>query len=96
MSTVTASDSSLFLPVVTYSAGIIPTAIAIADVNGDRMPDLVVADTYASLSGGDGGVSVLLGNSDGTFRAAATYSSGGSDPRSIAIADLNGDQKRMS
>lgn len=88
-----ASDSSLFLPVVTYFAGYMPTAIAIADVNGDGIPDLVLADTYETLSGGRGAVSVLLGNGEGTFTAATTYSSGGDEPRSIAIADLNGDSK---
>ena len=79
-------------PVVTYFAGYMPSAIAIADVNGDGISDLVLADTYEALSGsGVGGVSVLLGNGDGNFGAAATYSSGGDSPQSIAIADLNGD-----
>jgi hypothetical protein len=85
------SDSSIFLPAVTYPAGVMPTSVAVADVNGDGRPDLVVADTYGSLSGGHGAVSVLLGNGDGTFAAATIYSSGGDDPHSIAIADLNGD-----
>ena len=39
-----------------------------------------------------GGVSILLGNGDGTFRAAVSYITGASEP-SIAVADLNGDGK---
>lgn len=87
------TGSSIFLPAVPYPAGIMPTSVAVADVNGDGRPDLVAADTYAALSGGRGGVSVLLGNGDGTFASPATYSSGGDNPQSIAIADLNGDGK---
>jgi hypothetical protein len=50
-----------------------------ADLNGDGVLDLVI--------GADDGVSVLLGNSDGTFGAAQTYNSPG---RATAV-DLNGD-----
>ena len=38
-------------------------------------------------------VAILLGNGDGTFQPAQTYSSGGSGASSIAVADLNGDGK---
>jgi hypothetical protein len=41
---------------------------------------------------GDGVVSVLLGNGDGTFQAHHDYPTGQS-PTSVAIADLNGDGK---
>jgi hypothetical protein len=36
-------------------------------------------------------VGVLLGNGDGTFREPVTYDTGGNDPWSLAVADLNGD-----
>jgi FG-GAP-like repeat len=39
----------------------------------------------------DGGVSVLLGNGDGTFLAAGTYNSGGYGAASVVIGDVNGD-----
>jgi hypothetical protein len=87
------SDSSLFLPAVTYPGGIFPTAIDIADVNGDGISDLLIADAYDSLGDLNGGVSVLLGNGDGTFAATTSYSSGGKQAMSIAVADLNGDGK---
>jgi hypothetical protein len=35
----------------------------------------------------------LLGNGDGTFQPAVTFDSGGLYPRSIAVADVNGDGK---
>ncbi len=88
-----------FQPAVTYdSGGLQPSSIAVADVNRDGKPDLVVGN--CSFSGGsvncttgNGAVDVLLGNGDGTFQPAATYSSGGSAPTSVAIADVNGDGK---
>jgi hypothetical protein len=38
-------------------------------------------------------VSVLLGNGDGTFRAALTFDAGIATPLSISIADFNSDNK---
>src|SRR5205807_2621786 len=50
------------------------------------IPDLAVANLpYAS-----GTVSILLGKGDGTFSAAHSYA-GGTNPFSLAVADLNGD-----
>jgi hypothetical protein len=60
-------------------------AVAIADVNGDHKPDLVVANS------GSNTVGVLLGNGDGTFQPVVTYFSGNSHPDSLAVADVNGD-----
>jgi hypothetical protein len=62
-----------------------PSAVAIADFNGDNKPDVVVANGEAN------NVSVLLGKGDGTFEAARTIETGGSGPSAVAIADFNGD-----
>src|SRR5208282_4942900 len=74
----------LFLGVVDYdSAGNGTCFVALADLNGDGKPDLLVANAS--------GVAVLLGNGDGTFQPAVTYGSGGSSPWSVAVADVNRD-----
>jgi hypothetical protein len=39
------------------------------------------------------GVSVLLGNGDGTFQMAVAYGSGGNIASSVAVGDVNGDRK---
>jgi hypothetical protein len=65
-----------------------PTWVSAADLNGDGKLDLAVAN--ASNSGL--GVSIFLGNGDGTFQPRTDYLAGGS-PRSIAVGDLNGDGK---
>jgi hypothetical protein len=84
-----------FRPVVTYdSGGYNAISVTVADVNGDGKPDLVVANACATSDCSTGGaVSVLLGNGDGTFRAAPSYGSGGQDTYSVAVEDVNGDHK---
>jgi len=85
-----------FQPLQLYSSGgVYATSVAVADVNGDGRPDLVVANLCAVNSDCDNGgsVSVLLGNGNGTFRAAQSFSSGGDLASSIAVADVNGDGK---
>ncbi len=69
-----------------YDAGSGPDSVAVGDFNGDGKPDLAVANY------GDGTVSVLLGNGDGTFQAAVSYGAG-SGPASVAVGDFNGDGK---
>lgn len=84
-----------FQPAVTYGAGTSsPRFVAVADVNGDGRPDLVVANRC--IDNGcliEAVVAVLLGNGDGTFQAAVTYNSGGLFTSSVAVADVNGDGK---
>jgi uncharacterized protein (TIGR03437 family) len=59
-------------------------ALAAADINGDKIPDLVATDQ--SL-----GTVVRLGNGDGTFQAATPIVT--SSSQRLAIADFNGDGK---
>ncbi len=77
-----------FRDVVTYSSGgTYALSVAVADMNDDGRPDLLVAGATK------GAVAVLLGNGDGTFQAATTYFTGGTYPYSLKVADLNGDGK---
>src|SRR5437868_216324 len=81
-----------FQPAVTYnSGGAFSTGIAIADVNRDGKPDLIVANSMGAVFGGL--VGVLLGNGDGTFQPVVIYDSLGGDAWSVAVADVNADGK---
>jgi VCBS repeat protein len=75
-----------FQPVVLYGSGA-PGAnsIAVADVNSDGRPDLLVANN------GSNTVGVLLGNGDGTFKPVVTYGSGFGAAWALSVADVNGD-----
>lgn len=91
-----ASNPAIFLPPVTYGTnGYNPVSIAVADVNGDGSPDLIVANqcSGSDFCIGSGSVSVLLGNGRGAFQAPLTYASGGSFLYSVAVADVNRDGK---
>ena len=89
-----ADGGSIFLEAANYnSGGLSAQSVAVADVNGDGRPDLLVASlcSLECASGLNGAVGVLLGNGDGTFQAAISYSSGGAGAISVAVADVNGD-----
>jgi hypothetical protein len=63
-----------------------PGSIAIADVNRDGKPDIIVANTE------DETISVLLGDGKGHFRLApGSPFPSGKGPNDIAVADMNGD-----
>ena len=70
-----------------YDVGESPGSLAIGDVNGDRKPDIAVANEAADS------VSVLLNVGDGTFEQRRDYSTGRA-PVSVAIGDVNGDGSR--
>jgi carbonic anhydrase/acetyltransferase-like protein (isoleucine patch superfamily) len=73
-----------FESAVQYDAHWTPSAIAIADFNGDGDLDVVVANAASH------DVSVLLGKGDGTLRAAAQFRAG-RIPSNLEAADFNGD-----
>ena len=80
-----------------YPTGsVIPSSVAIGDLNGDGRLDLAVTN-YGSPSSlvPAGTVSVFLGAGGGTLAAATQYPTGTGLPgaQSVALADLNGDAK---
>jgi hypothetical protein len=80
---------------VDYIAGIGLSSVAVGDFNGDGKPDLAVANTGSFTNTtytGDGSVSVLLGNGDGTFQTAIN-SGTRMTPVSVVLSDFNGDGK---
>ena len=75
----------------TFATGSIPLSVTAADLNGDGKPDLIVANASSNT------VSVLLnttapGATTPCFAAQQTFATG-SEPVSVATADLNGDGK---
>jgi hypothetical protein len=60
-----------------------PVAIALADLNGDGLLDLAVANIENTIS-------ILLGSGDGTFDKRADFPTR-DEPWALALADLNGD-----
>ena len=90
-------DGTFQAPMSYNSGGQPATSVAVADVNSDHIPDLVVAN--CGPIGADGCqtttavVGVLLGNGDGTFQPVVVYQTGWSGAYSVAVADVNGDGK---
>jgi len=85
---VTVVPGGAFSSATNYATGTgqSPHFITTADFNGDGKLDLATAN-YGSFDLGSDNVSILLGNGDGTFQAAANYAAG-SGPYFITVGDL--------
>ncbi len=77
-----------FQPAMSFPAGINLTGLTVADFNGDGREDVAVADGGES-DGEWAGVSILLGNGDGTFQSPIFFSAG-AYPSSIVAGDFTG------
>ncbi len=75
-----------FAPQMTFATGKQPFSVAVADLTGDGIPDIITANAASNT------VSVLVGNGNGTFQPQQIYVVG-SRPYSVAVADLTGDGK---
>jgi hypothetical protein len=82
---IAASAATLgFQPAVTYPVGPAPLGVALGDFDGDGKLDLAV------VNAGDESVSMLLGDGDGTFKAAMNFSASGNCTR-ITAGDFDAD-----
>jgi len=91
------ASAPLFLEAPTYSTGLIPYSVVVADFNNDGKDDVVVADLCADSVScaptGPSSVSMLLGNGDGTFRSHVDYLTAVGST-SLAVGDFNNDGKK--
>jgi hypothetical protein len=80
-------SSQLSVPVPAGSATrALPSAVATGDVNGDGLPDLIVADAN------NDDIVTFLAKSDGTFpRTLIPFPIGGRQPVAIAVGYVDGD-----
>ncbi|MGH8148457.1 MAG: FG-GAP repeat domain-containing protein [Steroidobacteraceae bacterium] len=85
------STSLTFAAPVTYDSGEPAIAVAVGDVNGDGLPDLVSVTPGADSSTGDGQVNVMLNepSSPGTFPTPTTYIGLG-NPVAVTLGKLSG------
>jgi len=86
-------DGTFQAPKLYGSGGYSLSAVAVTDVNGDSIPDLLVVNDFGNQNTGPGSVGVLLGNGDGSFQGPQLYSPGFATPDGVTVADVNGDGK---
>ena len=72
----------------TFLAGLSPEGVSLADLNNDNILDMAVSNQGNLIS--SGGVSILLGNGDGTFKNQSIFQTG-IDSEMVQIGDLDGD-----
>ncbi|MBN3788018.1 VCBS repeat-containing protein [Burkholderia sp. Ac-20353] len=89
-----AAHPGSFLPPTEFAAGAQPAALKLADVNGDHLLDIIVANQGTPSNPDTASVSVLLQDPahPGSFLAPTNYPTGARS-LDVAVGDLNGDGK---
>src|SRR5262249_6109375 len=87
--TPTAGSAATFAAPRTFATGSRPTAVILADINGDGRPDIITANYNSNT------VSVLInstttGATTPSFVGQRTFGTG-TKPQSVAAVDVNGD-----
>ena len=77
--------SGLYAPPVAFATGVQPRSLAVADFNGDNIPDVATSNTHT-----DGDISILLGDGKGGLLAPVSVPTPG-PLRAIRAGDLNRD-----
>jgi hypothetical protein len=86
LNTSTGTGTPAFAPKVNYETGFCADSVVAGDFSGDGRPDLAVGNVFPSS-----GVSLLVGNPDGSFQPFAAFDAAAQDPTAIAAADLDED-----
>ena len=73
-----------------FLAGVTPNGVKIYDFNHDGKADIALANIGGGFGGAPSGLSIVLGNGNGTFGPETMFPAGLST-WSLAVADLNGD-----
>lgn len=83
----------LFAPAQNYTVGVYPWQMALADVDGDGAPDLVLTDVGSPTSTTDRALWLLRQSSvqRGQFESPQRLPGNPSQPYGVALGDLNGD-----
>lgn len=77
-----------FVAPATYTTGVYPTAIDVADFDDDMKPDIVTISTGVNL--GDSAANVFINSGTGTFGVGAPYTTG-AGPVAVVTGDFTGD-----
>jgi hypothetical protein len=91
VSVILGTGDGRFNPPMHWEVGLFPVAVAVADLNGDGNPDLIVLNGGPQSGFSPGSVSILLGNGHGVFQVVPQKLMVGIRPGALAIGDFNHD-----